>query len=418
MFDLDYWEEIWSTITRNKVRSILTGFGVFLGIFMLILLLGIGNAFKGGMMKIVQGVAPNSCYFYTDRTSEAFKGFRKGRYWNMNNQDLVLLKEKAKTVEHISPMLFGARSDKNMVRGRKSGTYGMMGVYPANFIVQIPEIIYGRVINEMDVKENRKVCVIGKDVYESLFEIGENPIGSYIRANGIYFQVVGVVNSTSEIAIGGKVERTVYIPFSTMQKAFNQGDAVHFLAVTAKPGYPAAVVEQEVKEIIKANHSIAPTDEKAMGSFNAEMIFNIFQAIFLGVNIIAIFVGGGSLLSGIIGICNIMLVTVRERTREIGIRRALGAKPMTIVKQILSESALLTAVSGIAGLLTSVTILIVIRYLMENALIEIPLFVPPLVSFATALLAMIVLIFSGILSGILPAFRALRIKAIDAIREE
>lgn len=418
MFDLDYWEEIWSTITRNKVRSILTGFGVFLGIFMLILLLGIGNAFKGGMMKIIEGVAPNSCYFYTDRTSEAYKGFRKGRYWNMNNQDLVLLREKAKTVEHISPMLFGQRSDKNIVRGRKSGTYGVKGVYPANFIVQVPEILYGRVINDLDVKDNRKVCVIGKDVYESLFDIGENPLGIYIRVNGIYFQIVGVVNSTAEVSIGGRMERTVHIPFSTMQKAFNQGDMVHFLACTAKKGYPAAVVEEEVKSIIKANHSISPTDEKAIGSFNAEMIYKIFQAVFLGVNIVALFVGLGSLLSGIIGICNIMLVTVRERTREIGIRRALGAKPITIVKQILNESMLLTTISGIGGLIFGIIVLIVIRYLMENSIVEIELFVPPLVSFGTAISAMIILMFSGVLSGILPAFRALSIKAIDAIREE
>lgn len=418
MFDLDYWLEIWNTITRNKVRSILTGFGVFLGIFMFVFLFGVSDAFKGGMMKIVDGMAPNSCYFYTSITSEPYKGYRKGRYWEMNSKDLLLLREKAKTVDLISPMLWGKRSDKNVVYGRKSGSFSSIGVYNANFLIQKPVIESGRVINDLDVRLNRKVCVIGTDVVSTLFEPTEDPIGKYLRLNGIYFQVVGVISSTSEISIGGRTESTLYIPFSTMQKTFSRGDVVHFLAVTAKKGYPAALVEEEVKSIIKDNHSISPTDTKAMGSFNAEMIFNAFNMLFIGVDVLAFVVGLGSLLSGIIGICNIMLVTVRERTREIGVRRAIGAKPAVIVKQILSESVLLTAISGFVGLLFGSIVLIIIRYAMENGMLEIKFFIPPLVSFGTAMKALVILIISGVVAGVLPAFRALRIKAIDAIREE
>lgn len=418
MFDVDYWQEIWDTIARNKMRSILTGFGVFLGIFMFVFLFGISDAFKGGMMKILDGMAPNSCFFYSDLTSEPYKGYRKGRSWNMNGSDLTLLRQKSRTVDLISPMLWGPRSDKNVVYGQKSGSFGSIGVYSANFQVQKVNIVKGRVINDIDVNSARKVCVIGTDVADALFEKAEDPIGKLIRLNGIYFQVIGVVSSTSDISIGSRAESTVYIPFTVMQKTFSRGDAIHFLAVTAKSGYSAAIVEEEVKEIIKTNHSISPTDTKAMGSFNAEMIFDIFSKIFIGVDAIALIVGIGSLLSGIIGICNIMLVTVRERTREIGVRRAIGAKPFAIVKQILSECVLLTSISGILGLLFGAVVLILVRYAMENGMLEIKMFVPPLVSFQTAMQALFILVISGVLAGLLPAFRALGIKAIDAIREE
>ncbi|MDH6308563.1 putative ABC transport system permease protein [Dysgonomonas sp. PFB1-18] len=418
MFDLDNWKEIWITITRNKLRSILTAFGVFWGIFMLVILIGIGNAFKGGMMQVVDGFAPNSCFFYTELTSEAYKGYRKGRYWNMNNKDLLLIREKAQSVEHISPMLFLWRSDKNIVRGEKTGTYGIKGVYPENFIIENPRIMYGRVINDVDIKNNRKVCVIGKEIYETLFNVGDDPIGQYIRVRGIYFQVIGVISSTAQISIGGRPETTVHLPFSTMQKTYNKGDVIDFLGCTAKPGYPAKVVEEEVKSIVKNAHDISPDDDKAMGSFNAEQIFQAFQALFFGVDFLVFFVGMGALLSGIIGISNIMLVTVKERTREIGVRRALGAGPVTIVKQVLSESLLLTSIAGLIGFLFGVALLEFVDYMMENGVLEIKLFVPPFISFSTAIKALIVLVISGVLAGLMPAMRALRIKAIDAIRDE
>jgi len=418
MFDLDNWQEIWATISRNKLRSVLTGFGVFWGIFMLIILIGAGNSFSGGMLKNVSGFASNSCFFFTEKTSEAYKGYRKGRRWEMNNRDITLIREKAQSVEHISPVLFGWSSDKNAVRGQKSGSYQTRGVYPAHFEIEQQHVIKGRTFNNMDIQNSRKVCVIGREVYETLFMKEEDPVGQYIRVNGIYFQVIGVIRPKSRISIGGDVESSVFFPFSTMQRAFNTGDKIYFMACTAKPGYPASVVEEEVKAIIRTSHDISPTDEKAIGSFNVEKQFQIFQNLFLGVDFLIWIVGIGALLSGIIGISNIMLVTVKERTREIGVRRAIGAKPLTIMKQILSESFVLTIIAGAGGFLLGVAVLELVHQAMMGNMSDDMFLVPPFVSFKTAMISMVILGISGVIAGLMPAMRALKIKAIDAIREE
>ncbi|MDR1090896.1 MAG: ABC transporter permease [Prevotella sp.] len=418
MFDLDNWQEIWTTITRNKLRSILTGFGVFWGIFMLILLIGAGNSLQGGISKNFDGFASNSCFFWTGRTSEAYKGYRKGRTWSMNVRDMNLIRRKAASVEYISPMLFIGGGEKNTVRGLKSGTYDVRGIYPEHFKVEGQHIMSGRLFNYLDEQGSRKVCIIGKVVYETLFKSGESAIGQYIRVNGIYFQVIGVIRPKSRASIGGNVEESVYLPFSTTQRAFNQGQDIWFMACTAKPGYPASMVEEEVKSIIKTAHDISPTDEKAMGSVNVEKQFQIFQNLFFGIDILIWIVGLGALFSGIIGISNIMLVTVRERTREIGVRRAIGAKPLAIMAQILSESFVLTAIAGFAGFLFGVSILEIIYKAMTTGISEEQIFIPPFVSFWTAIVAMLIIIFSGILAGLMPALRALRVKAIDAIRDE
>lgn len=418
MFDLDYWQEIWSTISRNKLRSFLTGFGVFWGIFMLVVLIGVSNSFKGGMAKIVDGFSPNTCFFWTDATSEPYQGFKKGRHWDMNNRDMELIRQKAKSVEYISPMLFAGSGSKNVVNKHKAASYMVKGVYPANFLMERPHIESGRVINELDIQANRKVCVIGEEVAKTLFKEGENPIGQNLRVNGIYFQVVGVIFTISNVQIGGSINETVFLPFSTMQKAFNQGDKIHFLACTSKPGQPASQVEDEVKTILKAAHKISPKDDKAVSGFNIEEMVKMFTYLFAGVDFIAFFVGLGALLSGIIGISNIMMVTVKERTREIGVRRALGAKPVTIVKQIVSESFVLTSLAGIGGFLLGIGLLQLIDKAMTAGSMKIPLFVPPFVSFTTAVWAIVILVLSGIVAGLLPATRALKVKAIDAIRDE
>lgn len=420
MFDLDNWQEIWVTIARNKLRSFLTGFGVFWGIFMLILLIGAGNSLQGGIMSNFEGFASNSCFFWTGRTSEAYKGYRKGRMWSMNIKDIHLIRQKARSVEYISPVLFIGGGEKNAVRGRKSGTYDVRGIYPDHFKIEGMHIMSGRLFNELDIEDSRKVCVIGKEVYETLFQPNEPTEGQYIRVNGIYFQVIGVVRPKSRASIGGDVQTSIFLPFSTTQRAFNQGQDIWFMACTAKPGYPADQVEQEVKSIVKTAHDISPTDEKAMGSVNIEKQFMIFQNLFTGIDFLIWIVGLGALFSGIIGISNIMLVTVRERTREIGVRRAIGAKPISIMLQILSESFVLTAIAGLLGLLFGVGILeIVYRAMIDTVGGEGgSIFIPPYVSFWTAIVALLIIMFSGIIAGFMPAMRALKIKPIDAIREE
>lgn len=417
IFDRDNWQEIWVTITRNKVRSFLTGFGVFWGLFMLIILVGFGNGFKGGVKGMTEGFSTNSCIFWTQRTSKPYKGYQIGRWWMMNNRDVELVRQRAVTVDALSPLIWQGGGDKNVVRGHKAGSYSLMGLYPDHFKIESMPIKWGRLINNVDIQDRRKVCLLGEEVYETLFSPGEDPIGEYVRLNGIYFQVIGVVGARSGISLIGNVSRMILLPFSTTQHMFARGDTFHNLVCSAKKGYSASQVEDEVKALIKTAHDIAPDDEKALGSFNIETEFLRFAALILGVDILIWIVGLGALFSGIIGISNIMLVTVRERMREIGVRRALGATPLRIIMQIMSESFVLTAIAGFLGFLFGVLILAGIQSAM-GAPAESGIMMPPFISFNLALVAMFILMLSGLAAGLLPAMRALKIKAIDAIRDE
>jgi putative ABC transport system permease protein len=416
MFDLDNWQEIWQTITRNKTRSFLTGFGVFWGLFMLIILMGLGRGFKDGTMGHLDGLSFNSVIFWARPTSEPYKGFRKGRRWQMNMRDLASIREKAQSVDILSPVIFGPRSTDNTVRGLKTGTYTNIGVMPEYYSAEQTEVLHGRTINLVDIEERRKVCVIGEEVYETLFDIGENPLGEEIRLNGRFFQVVGVTRASGSLMANPRM--TVYLPFSTMQQTFTRGDTYGDLLCTAKPKFSATIVEEEVKAIFRANHDIAPNDDKAFGSVNIERRFLQFSNLFLGIDVLVLIVGLGALFSGIIGISNIMLVTVRERTREIGVRRALGAKPWNILMQIMNESIVLTGIAGLLGFIVATGILIAISQVMSTVPPGSIPFGPPLISFNLALGAMGLLIVCGAIAGLMPALKALQIKAIDAIRDE
>lgn len=238
MFDIDRWTEIWVTITRNKTRSLMTCFGVFWGILMLVLLLGTGSGFKNAMFKSVNGFATNSLFFYADRTSEPYQGIQQGANWNMRNRDIDAIIRDVPSVQDISPILWGNRSEKNIVYGIMTGTFNVKGIYPAYFNIDTQDLYYGRLLNEIDMREKRKVCLIGTKINEVLFH-NEDPCGKYIRVNGLYYQVVGVVNQrASGLNLGGRGEETVFIPFNTMQQTLNQGDILHFLALSVKPGYP------------------------------------------------------------------------------------------------------------------------------------------------------------------------------------
>jgi len=420
-FDADSFQEIWATIARNKFRSVATGFGVFWGIFMLILLLAIGNKLKQGIMGQVGGFATNSVFFQPNRTTEAFEGFRKGRYWSFNSKDLELIRRKSRAVDLISPVLWNGGGEKNVVRGIKSGNYSFRGVYPAHFAIEQMHVLYGRTVNDMDIAERRKVCVIGKQVYETLFEPGEDPDGQVIRLNGIYFRVIGVVSPRSNVSVGGNVDESIFLPFSTQKVTFNRGDNFWFLCCTARPGLRASQVEEEVRAILYDAHSIAPSDRGAMWAMNLENQFRQMTGLFTGVNILMWIVGLGALFSGIIGISNIMLVTVRERMREIGVRRALGARPLNIVVQILSESLLLTFIAGLGGFMLGVGASLLVDKFMNvggGGPAGVVVSTEPIVPFGLAMTAMAVLVASGVAAGLLPTWRALKIKAIDAIRDE
>lgn len=415
MIDLDRFQEIWITITHNKMRSVMTAFGVFWGMFMLMVMVGAGVALERGMSSQIEGFATNSCFVWAEVTSEPYKGFRKGRQWDMENSDLVLLRQNVPEIQYIAPVIFGGNSTNNVTRNDKAGSYNIKGNYPAYNLIDNQKIVFGRYINDIDIFEKRKVCVLGERVFEVLFPNGENPVGQNIQVKGIYFQVIGVTQSKSNINIGGDGKETVVLPFTTMQQAFNIGNVIHFLAVTAKPGVKVKVLEDKIKNLLKTTHQISPEDKTAIALMNIEDQFTMFLYLGIGIGALIWIVGMGTLLAGAIGVSNIMLVTVKERTREIGIRRALGATPQNIVGQILTESVILTSLAGMAGLMFGVGLLSLIGKITEQTD---GFFKDPQISFGVGISAFFILLVIGTLAGFIPANRAMKIKAIEAIREE
>lgn len=415
IFDLDWWQEVWTTITQNKMRSFLTAVGVFWGMFIFIIMVGLGNALETGILSQVSGFATNSCFIGNGRTSEPYMGFRKNRFWNIVNEDIPILKEKIPEIDILAPILFGNQSGKNVVYGNKGGSFGVKGNYPEYNKLDKSIMLKGRYINEIDMLEKRKVCVIGKRIAEQLFNPGENPLGKNIKVNGIYFQIVGVAEATTNITIGSQNDESVILPFTTFQQAYNQGNIIHFLTATAKPGIKVKIIEERIKTELKLLHNIAPTDNKAVWTMNIEEQFTMFSYLALGINILIWIVGMGTLFAGGVGISNIMLVTVRERTKEIGIRRAIGATPGKIITQIMSESILLTIIAGLSAIVIGVVLLIGIGMILEQG----DQFIKnPQINFSVAMAAFVILVLIGIFAGYLPAKRALSIKPIDAIRDE
>lgn len=415
LFDPDRWHEIWITITHNKSRSVLTAFGVFWGILMLVVMVGAGNALQNGIFSQIEGFATNSVYFTPETTSLPYKGFRKGRRWEIQNADIPIIKERVRDIDQISPMVYVWPNEDNIVKGEYKGSYTLRGCYPENNNIDRNIMLKGRFINEIDIAEKRKVCILGERVYEVLYPKGEDPIGDLVRVNGIYFHVIGVAKSSSGIGIGGDPKETVTLPFTTMQQAFNLGTSIHILGVTTKPKVKVTKIEKEVSSVLKDLHQIDPDDPTAVWSINLEEQFNMFNYLGIGIAALIWIVGLGTLFAGAIGVSNIMLVTVRERTKEIGIRRALGATPNNIIGQILSESIVLTVLAGILGVVLGVGILGAAGLVLSQGD---QFFKDPQIHFSMAVGALLILMVIGALAGFLPAQRAMMIKPIEAIREE
>jgi putative ABC transport system permease protein len=383
--------------------------------FMLVVMVGAGVALQRGMSSHIEGFATNSCFVWTELTSEPYKGLKKGRHWNMENQDIPVLLSKIPEIQYLAPVLFGGGGSNNVTRNDKAGSFGVKGNYPAYNMIDASIMVKGRYINDIDIVEKRKVCVIGERVCEVLFPKDEDPIGKNIQVNGIYFQVIGVTRHTSNVNIGGNAEETVVLPFSTMQQAFNQGNIIHFMAVTAKPGIKVKIIQDKIRDVLNAQHMISPTDKKAVGGMNIEDQFTMFLYLGIGIASLIWFVGLGTLLAGGVGVSNIMLVTVRERTKETGIRRALGATPRNIITQILTESIVLTLIAGVAGLMFGVGILSITGIALSHSD---QFFKDPQISFSVAMISLFILVIIGALAGFIPANRAMNIKPIEAIREE
>jgi len=329
------------------------------------------------------------------------------------NEDIAVLQARIPEIEHITPVLSIWQQD--VVRGNRQGAYSIKGVSPVYNEIDRSEIIFGRFINEIDIRERRKVCVIGIRIRDELFGREYNPIGYHIQVNGIFFQIVGLVEGNDNANIGGSNNESVILPFSTMQQAFNMGNVVHLIAATTQPNVRGSVLEEKIRQELKARHNISPTDAAAVWSINFENEFMMLQNLGIGITTLIWIVGLGTLLAGGIGISNIMLVTVRERTKEIGIRRALGATPRNIITQIMSESIVLTLIAGVAGLMFGVGLLQLVRLALAQGD---QFFKEPQINFTIAVGALVVLTLIGIVAGYLPAKRAMHIKAIEAIREE
>ena len=420
MLDLDLWKEIISALKKNRLRSFMTAFGVFWGIFMLIIMSGAGKALENGVMDGIRAFASNSAFFWSERTSQPYKGFQRGRNWNYNNQDLQYIRQHVKEVEYISPRLFGwrERDGDNTIRGEKTGAFNIYGDYPDYFKIDPWIPVKGRLINEIDVRQKRKVCIIGERVYEIMFDKDEDPIGEYLKISGVYFQVIGVVRPETRIGFGGQKEETIIIPFSTMQQAYNYGDEIHFFSITSEKGTPVSMLEEKLKKLFKERHHISPEDNQAVASFNIEVEWKKYMALFNGIQLLTWIVGIGTLFAGVIGVSNIMLVIIKERTQEIGIQRAIGATPAKIITHIVAESVFLTTIAGYIGLSLGVGLLELLNFALEQGNPDEIFFRRPEFSFDMAMMALFILIISGVFAGLIPAKRAISIKPIDAIRDE
>ena len=411
--DIDSYREILDTLTRNKARSFLTGFGVFWGVFMLVALIGGGNGMKEMLNQNFEGFATNSSMIWAQPTTKAFKGFRKGRMWEMNYKDVERLRQRVPELDVISPVLF-SNGGTAYFADRKTSV-GINGVQPDYQRVNEPKMRYGRFLNDMDLAQRRKVCVIGKKTYKELFPQGGDPCGSFIRVDSIYYQVVGVDFNVSNINFGGEAGSTMLLPITLMQQTYNMGSDVHMIAVTGRKGVVMSDLAPRIRETIARAHSVDPTDEQGIMVFNTEVLFQMLDNLFSGVNFLIWLVGLGTLLAGAIGVSNIMMVTVRERTTEIGIRRAIGATPRNILSQIISESIVLTLVAGMSGILFAVLILQMLEMgNTEDGIVSAHF----QVDFWTAILAAVAISLMGVLAGLAPAARAMAIKPVDAMRDE
>ncbi|MBK6984589.1 MAG: ABC transporter permease [Bacteroidetes bacterium] len=416
MFERDNWQEIFATIRKNKLRTFLTMLGVFWGIFMLVIMLGAGNGLRNGVLKEFAGTATNSFYIWAQRTSKAYKGMQPNRSFNYTTVDTERLKLLPE-LEVVSPInqLGGHEGTNNVIRGLKTAACEIQACYPNIAKISNIKMKDGRFVNEMDINEKRKICVIGPRVVEMLYKKDEKVIGTYIRVNGVYFMVVGVTVVTQGGNDGREQAQRINIPYSTFQNAFNYGNVVGWFAIKAKDNVSAEEAEKHVMSILKERHKIAPNDLKAIGHVNLAVEYKKLNGLFIGIEVLVWIVGIGTLLAGVIGISNIMLIVVKERTKEIGVKRALGAVPAQIIGQIVLEAIFLTSISGYFGLVIGIGLLEALDSAIGNSG---EMFTNPTVDLSVAIKALSVLILSGAFAGLIPASKAVAIKPVEALRTE
>jgi putative ABC transport system permease protein len=420
IFDKDTWQEIFGSIGQNKLRTVITIIGVLWGIFLYILLSGIAKGVDNGFEQRFERISSNSLFVWTQNTSIPYLGFKIDRRWNIKLNDVETLKMEIPEIKNIAPRIqkgnWGSQG-ASVTNGQRNGTYNIYGDYPILKVVSQKDIYDGgRFINHLDIKEERKVCVIGERTKKELFSDDINPIGKYININNIYFKVIGIHKFVDEGGGSFADDGDIHVPFSTFKRLYNTGDIVGFLLIAGFDDVDILKVERQVKNLLKKIHNVHPDDERAIGAFNLGALFTRIKNFANGMSFISLVIGVATIIAGVIGIGNILLISVKERTKEIGIRRALGATPKQIRNQIITESVFLTILSGIIGIILGTLILYGINVATED-LSDFPYTNPtvPLKFIFGALALMIIL---GTLIGMLPAQKAVSIKPIDALREE
>ncbi|MDN6280452.1 MAG: ABC transporter permease [Psychroflexus sp.] len=422
MFSRDKWNEVLESLTSNVFRTVLTAFGVFWGIFILVILLAAGTGLENGIKRGFAGIATNSMFMWTQVSSKPYEGLPKGRSYDFDLSDVEALKANIDGLEYVSPrnQLGGFGGENNVTKGLKTGAYDVYGDYPQVINQEPMDIVEGRFINMNDINAKRKVAVIGEGVVDGLYDKGEEVLGSYIKINGVNFMITGVYKKKS--GMGQDIEeaqKQIYVPFTSFSQAFNYGNRVSWMAVTADDQHSITQLKPQVFDIIKKRHRIHPDDDRAVGNFDLYEQYKKIQGLFLALNLVAYFVGILVLISGVIGISNIMLIVVKERTNEIGIRRALGASPWNIRGQVLLESVFLTIISGMVGIVFATGVLWLVNFALSNMGDNSEMmFVNPSVDLFVVIVAMTILIVSGLLAGFIPAQNAVRVKPVDALRTE
>ena len=412
ILDSDTWQEIFEGIRKNKLRTLITIFGVMWGVFLLIALLGMARGIENSFNEKIGGFATNSVFIWTEATDRAFKGFQKGRNVRLDISDVAAVRNNVEGVDFVVPR--NLRNNSTITNGFKTITENVFGDYPILDLVQKKHLIDGRFINQTDIDERKKICVIKEDVFKQLFDEEEDPIGQYLKINKINYKIVGMYKEENA---GGGPPGSIHIPFSTFQQIYNQGTKIGWVMITGKPNTNITQIEADSKLLLKTLHKVHPKDERAFGSANVAEIFEKITGFLKGIQFLTWFVGIATLIAGVFAIGNILLITVKERTQEIGIRRALGATPIEIKRQIILESVFLTSLAGSLGIIFGGAFLYgADSYFLKqgsNAFI-----VNPTVNIPVILIAVLILIVLGTLIGMIPANIATSIKPIDALRDE
>ncbi len=415
MIDLDAWQEIFSSLGRHKLRTLLTAFGVFWGIFLLVLLLGVGKGIENGVYSQFGRSAINRFAIWGRSTSLPYKGLRPGRPVRLTTEDVEAIRHNIPEARFINASV-GLWGEYAIRYNNKSSAFSVRGEFPELLQVRHFEINQGRFLNASDVATTRKVAVLGRQAANVLF--GEhNPVGEYLNIKGVFFLVVGVFDVAG---FGSNQRQTeiIYLPLTTLLHTFNQGNHIWSMNIVVDNNIPIEAIETKTKALLKKRHRVAPNDGRAIGSWNASEEFEKFQRLFRGIRIFLWIIGTGTIIAGVIGVSNIMLIMVKERTREIGIRKALGATPFSIVSLIIQEAIFITTISGYTGLVVSVGVLEAVSSFMEKFGIRNEFFRKPEVDFPIAVAAVAIVVCAGAVAGWIPARNAAQIDTIEALRGE